>query len=88
MDSPPCKTCELTKRRSQGKAPLWDCIHRTGYWDVAHAFNTAMPGWLVLVVRRHIEAIDELTDDEAAELGPLIRDVSRALREVVGCQKT
>jgi diadenosine tetraphosphate (Ap4A) HIT family hydrolase len=39
-------------------------------------------------VRRHIEAIDELTDNEAIELGRLVRRVSIALREVTGCIKT
>jgi len=88
MTAKHCVTCELTERRSLGTAPLWDCIHRTRFWDVAHAYNTALPGWLVLVTQRHIEAIDELTDDEAAELGPLIRRVSVALKEVTGCVKT
>ncbi len=83
-----CKTCELVARRSAGLAPLWDCIYQTPYWDVAHCFRTALPGWLVLVVRRHIAAVDELTEDEAAELGPLIRRTSAALREVTGCIKT
>jgi len=83
-----CKTCELVNRRNTGDAPLWDCIQRTQYWDLVHSYNTALPGWLVLVVRRHIEAIDELTDDEASELGRLARRVSIALREVTGCIKT
>ena len=47
-----------------------------------------MLGWIVLVVRRHVAALADLTDDEAAALGPLVRDVSRALHEQVGCQKT
>jgi diadenosine tetraphosphate (Ap4A) HIT family hydrolase len=84
----PCKTCELITRRDAGTAPLWDCIHRARFWDVVHSYNTALPGWLVLVVRRHIEAIDELTDDEAIELGVLIRRVSVALKKVTGCVKT
>jgi len=83
-----CKTCELVNRRDAGDAPLWDCIQRAQFWDVVHSYNTALPGWLVLVVRRHIEAIDELTDDEAIELGRLIRRASIALREVTGCIKT
>jgi len=83
-----CKTCKLTAKRDAGIAPLWDCIHRTQFWDVVHSYNTALPGWLVLVVRRHIEAVDELTDDEAVELGVLIRRVSLALKDVTGCQKT
>lgn len=67
---------------------MWDCIHRTQYWDIVHSYNTALPGWLVIVARRHIEALHELTPDEAAELGALIRGVSVALREVTGCLKT
>ena len=83
-----CKTCELVNRRNAGDAPLWDRIRRTQFWDLVHSYNTALPGWLVLVARRHIEAIDELTDDEAIELGRLVRRVSIALREVTGCIKT
>jgi diadenosine tetraphosphate (Ap4A) HIT family hydrolase len=43
---------------------------------------------LVLVARRHIAAAAEMTDDEAAELGPLVQSVSRALGAVVGCERT
>ena len=84
----PCMTCELTARRDTGTAPLWDCIHRTEFWDVVHSYNTALPGWLVIVARRHIEAIHELTAEEAVELGVLIRQVSVALKDVTGCLKT
>jgi diadenosine tetraphosphate (Ap4A) HIT family hydrolase len=83
-----CYTCELTARRRTGQAPLWDDIHHTMYWDIVHAYNTALPGWLVLVVRRHIESLDELTEAEAVELGQLIRRVSIALKIATGCQKT
>lgn len=83
-----CKTCLLLKQRDAGAAPLWDCIHRTKFWDVVHSYNTALPGWMVLVARRHMEAIDELKEDEAAELGLLIRRVSLALKEITGCVKT
>jgi diadenosine tetraphosphate (Ap4A) HIT family hydrolase len=83
-----CYTCELTQKRDEGTAPLWDSIYRTPHWDVVHAYNTALPGWMVLVVRRHITAIDEMTDEEAVELGKLIRQVSVALKEVTGCMKT
>ncbi len=83
-----CLTCKLTTRRDTNDAPLWDSIYRTAHWDVAHAYNTSMVGWLVLVARRHIEALDELTESEAQELGNLIRRVSRALKAAIGCRKT
>ena len=83
-----CRTCELTECRDAGKAPLWDCIYRSQFWDVVHSYNTALPGWLCLVARRHIAALDEITEDEAVELGQLIRRVSVALKEATGCTKT
>ncbi len=83
-----CKICELIARRDAGLAPLWDSIHRTPFWDVVHSYNTSLPGWLVLVPRRHIEAVDEMTEEEAVELGIFLRLVSGALKDVVGCAKT
>jgi diadenosine tetraphosphate (Ap4A) HIT family hydrolase len=83
-----CHTCELTTHRDSGEAPLWDSIFRTQYWDVVHAYNTALLGWLVLVARRHIAAIDEMTEDEALEMGKLVRELSLVLKEQTGCLKT
>lgn len=83
-----CMTCQLIARRDAGAAPLWDCIQRTQYWDIVHSYDTALSGWLVIVARRHVEAIHELTTPEAVELGVLLRQVSVALRDVTGCLKT
>lgn len=83
-----CRTCELTVQRDKGEAPLWDNIFRAHYWDVVHSYNTSLPGWLVLVARRHIAAIDEMSEAEAAELGSLLRQVSLSLKQVTGCLKT
>ena len=83
-----CSTCELLTRRDMGKAPLWDSIHRAKYWDVVHCNDTSLLGWIVVVVRRHIGAIDELTSSEALELGALLRKISIALKEIIKCQKT
>ncbi|GAA3076557.1 HIT family protein [Streptosporangium carneum] len=58
------------------------------HWRVAHAFGTALPGWLVLVPRRHVTAVAALTDAEAAALGGWQVRLSRALHEVTGCVKT
>ena len=46
------------------------------------------PGWLVLLPRRHVTGAHELTGEEAAELGALLRTGSQALVEVTGCAKT
>jgi diadenosine tetraphosphate (Ap4A) HIT family hydrolase len=83
-----CITCDLIARRDAQEAPLWDSFYRTPFWDLVHSYNTSLPGWLVLVSRRHIIAVDELTTAEAAELGLLLREVSLALKEITGCVKT
>jgi hypothetical protein len=46
-----CTTCELIARRDAGIAPLWDCIHRTPYWDVVHSYNTALSGMNMIAVK-------------------------------------
>jgi len=68
--------------------PPREDIVSTDRWRVAHAFNSTLPGWLVLLPTRHVTSFAELTADEAHELGGLIRRVSTALEVVTGCAKT
>ncbi|MCY4019335.1 MAG: HIT family protein [Chloroflexi bacterium] len=74
--------------RDMGNAPLWDNIYRGDHWDLVHAYNTSWLGWLVLVLRRHVEAIADLSPGEAQELGALLQLVSGALKKQTGCSKT
>jgi len=83
-----CVTCDLVARRDRGEAPPWDLILRTDQWDVVHAFGTKVEGWLVLVLRRHETSVANLSNDEASELGPLLKRVSTALHTVFDCPKT
>jgi diadenosine tetraphosphate (Ap4A) HIT family hydrolase len=53
--------------------------------------NTAaatLPGWLVLLPTTHVVSYADLSDAAAAELGPLLLDLSRALPRLVDCVKT
>ncbi|OHV33975.1 HIT family protein [Pseudofrankia saprophytica] len=56
-------------------------------WRVAHAFTSAIPGWLVVVARRHVLSLADLTAAEAAELGLVTRRLSVALTAALDCQK-
>lgn len=81
-----CYACSL---EAQGDAlPIHEAMVRDSGWRVAHAFNSSLPGWLVVLPTRHITAMHELTSDEAEALGPLLRQVSSALVDVLGCAKT
>lgn len=44
-------------------------------------------GSLVVKPARHVTAVADLTDDEAAELGPLLRKASRVASELVGAEE-
>ncbi|MFJ2756218.1 HIT family protein [Nocardioides sp. NPDC087217] len=60
----------------------------TTHWRASHALNTSLPGWLVLVTREHVTALDVLDAEGHAELGTLLGQLSRALRTLTGCEKT
>jgi diadenosine tetraphosphate (Ap4A) HIT family hydrolase len=81
-----CYTCVQDARGAD--APVRERIASDEFWRAAHAFNSALPGWLVLVPRRHVTSLADLTDPEAASLGCWQVRMSRALQQVVGCQKT
>jgi diadenosine tetraphosphate (Ap4A) HIT family hydrolase len=84
-----CYTCDReTDLLVNLELPVREDIAHDEHWRVVHATGTALPGWLVLVPRRHVTAIAELTDAEAAALGSWQVRVSRALHTVTGCVKT
>lgn len=79
-------TCHLTAIRHE--QPLCERIFETEHWRVVHAFNTSLPGWLVVIAKRHVASFAELTEAEAREFGPFLHRVSRALQEATGAVKT
>lgn len=81
--------CFSCQQSAKGTAlPIREHIYEDGWWRVAHAFNSALPGWLVILPQRHIVAMSELTAAEAAALGSLLQRLSAALQHVVACTKT
>ena len=81
-------TCYACDNNTTVDLPPREAVVRTSHWRVAHCFSSSLPGWLVLVPRRHVTALHELIDDELVELGLLQGRLSAALRDVVGCIKT
>ncbi|MFC8591464.1 HIT family protein [Streptomyces atroolivaceus] len=86
MTSPECYACDQEAQFAE--LPPRECVAFDQHWRVAHSFNTAVPGWLVLLPRRHVTAVHDLTDAEASTLGTWQVGLSRALRDVTGCDKT
>ena len=81
-----CLTC--ASNAALADLPPRERVYVGPGWRAAHAFGTSLPGWLVVVPRRHVIALDELTAEEAADLGPLLRALTAAMRAVLGCSKT
>ncbi|MFC1415513.1 HIT family protein [Streptacidiphilus cavernicola] len=81
-----CYACRMN--RTIDTLPPRELIAADPHWRVAHAMDTSLPGWLVLLPRRHVTALAELTDQEATGLGSWQVRLSRALTEVTGCAKT
>jgi diadenosine tetraphosphate (Ap4A) HIT family hydrolase len=81
-----CRTC-VQEADLANASPL-ERIYLDEHWRVAHAFDSALPGWLVAVPRRHVTTIAELTPAEAAGLGPLLLRLSQALHKTTKCEKT
>ncbi|MFL5732867.1 MAG: HIT family protein [Chloroflexia bacterium] len=62
-------------------------IYAGEHWLVEHAYPVGMRGWLVIVLRRHAEAVHELSGEEFSELAGLVEKSAKALREHQGCEK-
>lgn len=82
---PDCFSCQ--QQAAAPPPPREDVVH-TDHWRVAHAFNSTLPGWLVLAPIRHVTSFTELTPAAADELGGLVRRLGVALEEVTGCVRT
>ena len=81
-----CFPCSLNQQDPE-TLPSRERVYDDGLWRVAHSFNSALPGWMVVVARRHITSLAELTPAEAAALGPLLQRLSEALQCVLGARK-
>jgi diadenosine tetraphosphate (Ap4A) HIT family hydrolase len=88
MTTADCYSCAREAEASAGRLPPREIIAADDQWRVAHAFGCGLEGWLVLIPRRHVTSVSELNDAEARSLGNWQVRLSRALHEVLGCQKT
>jgi diadenosine tetraphosphate (Ap4A) HIT family hydrolase len=82
MDCWTCKSNAGEKRISPGPT-----IFDGEFWQVEHAYPVRVIGWLVIVLKRHAEALHQLTTGEFAELGELQSKTTRFLFEELHCEK-
>ena len=88
IEAPVVSGCYPCDQQAAASLPPREAILRTEHWRVAHAFDSALPGWLVLLPTRHVTTFTELSEPAAGELGAVVRRMSAALETVTGCVKT
>jgi diadenosine tetraphosphate (Ap4A) HIT family hydrolase len=77
-----CKSNTGEKRISPGPT-----IFEGKYWLVEHAYPVKTIGWLVIVLKRHAEALHELTTEEFTELAQIQAKLTKVLFEELHCEK-
>lgn len=82
MECLTCKSNSGEKRISPGPT-----IYEGQYWFVEHAYPVKIIGWLVIVLKRHAEALHELAADEFAELARIQAKLIPLLHEEMHCEK-
>jgi len=80
-----CLACDLT----EGRRPLpGGTILRTGHWTVEHCIGPLGIGTLIVKPLRHVVRFAELSDEEAADFGPLLQRVAQAVVDETGADQT
>lgn len=83
-DRADCMACDL----ATGTLPLpGGRIHETSGWLVEHCVGPLGLGTLIVKPRRHVTSVAALSDDEAAELGPLLQAASAVAGELVDAEQ-
>ena len=64
-----CLTCRnISGEQRISPGPF---LHEGAYWLVDHAYPTSHLGWLVILLKRHAEALHDLSRTEFAELAEI-----------------
>ncbi len=82
MDCYSCRSISGEKRISPG--PI---IYEGKYWIVDHAYPVGLKGWLVIVSKRHVESLHELTKEEFHEFADLLEKTTKILFQTLDCEK-
>ena len=59
-------------------------LYEDALWCVRHAEPAGVPGWMMLIARRHVAGPAHFDDREAAVFGVALRHFERVLEQVTG----
>jgi diadenosine tetraphosphate (Ap4A) HIT family hydrolase len=75
-------TCGVC-RALYGDEPV-EPLYEDDLWSVRPADPAGVPGWMLLITKRHVAGPAHFDDREAAAFGPALRRFERVLEEVTG----
>ena len=75
MESPACGVCQSLSGPS---------LYEDELWLVRAAEPAGVPGWMLLITKRHVPGPAHFDDREARAFGPALRHFERVLEQVTG----
>lgn len=80
-----CYACNL----ANGKENLiGGLIAETKFWRVEHCMGSLGVGTLIVKPKRHLLHVWKLSESEAQEMGFILQETSRVVREITHCDQT
>jgi diadenosine tetraphosphate (Ap4A) HIT family hydrolase len=72
-----------------GIKPLFpeSLMYEGKFWIVEHAYPVKIKGWIVIILKRHVESLHELSQEEFLELSKLQRKICQALHQELNSKK-
>jgi len=80
-----CYACNLSNGTEKLAGGL---IASTEYWRIEHCTGPLGVGTLIVKPVRHVLHVWDLSEEETREMGPLLRETSRVIRELTHCDQT
>jgi diadenosine tetraphosphate (Ap4A) HIT family hydrolase len=77
-----CHYCEVERTTPDA---AW--IYRDALWSAVGHPLVDEPGWVIAMLRRHVEAIGDLAAAELHSLGPVAARLSEAIKSVTAAEK-
>ena len=75
-----CRACQVISGEKQTSGGI---VHQTSHWWVEHPIGRFGLGTLFVKPKRHVGRLVDVTDDEIAEMGPLLVAATRVVGELV-----
>jgi len=77
-----CLSCAIVK----GDVESAGAVLRTKHFDAHQDYEIPIPGFIILSSLRHLQSVDQFTDEEKADFMDALTKIRKAMREVLDIQ--